>query len=42
MGYKEGPIFKKIMEELLWAKLDGIVGSPSSEVEFVVDNFPKD
>jgi tRNA nucleotidyltransferase/poly(A) polymerase/nanoRNase/pAp phosphatase (c-di-AMP/oligoRNAs hydrolase) len=42
MGYKEGPIFKKIMEELLWAKLDGIVGSPSSEVKFVVDNFPKD
>jgi len=42
MGYKEGPIFKKIMEELLWAKLDGIVKSPYSETKFVVDNFPKD
>jgi len=42
MGYKEGPVFKKIMEELLWAKLDGIVGSPSSEMKFVIDNFPKD
>jgi tRNA nucleotidyltransferase/poly(A) polymerase/nanoRNase/pAp phosphatase (c-di-AMP/oligoRNAs hydrolase) len=42
MGYKQGPIFKKIMEELLWAKLDGIVNSPSSEAKFVIDNFPKD
>jgi len=41
MGYKEGPIFKKIMEGLLWAKLDGIVKSPSSETKFVIDNFPK-
>ncbi|MFQ5866511.1 MAG: DHHA1 domain-containing protein [bacterium] len=41
MGYKEGPIFKKILEELLWAKLDGIVKSPLSETRFVVDNFPK-
>ena len=42
MGYKEGPIFKKIMEELFWAKLDRIVKSPSSETKFVVDNFSKD
>lgn len=42
MGYKQGPIFKKILEELLWAKLDGIVKSPSSETKFVIDNFPKE
>ena len=42
MGYKEGPIFRRILEELLWAKLDGIVKSPSSETKFVFDNFPKD
>jgi tRNA nucleotidyltransferase (CCA-adding enzyme) len=42
MGYKQGPLFKKILQELLWAKLDGIVKSPSSETKFVVDNFPKD
>jgi len=42
MGYKQGPIFKKILEELLWAKLDGIVKSPSSEIKFVVDNYSKD
>ncbi|GAI70385.1 unnamed protein product, partial [marine sediment metagenome] len=42
MGYKQGPLFKKILQELLWAKLDGIVKSPSSETKFVFDNFPKD
>ncbi len=42
MGYKEGPLFKKIMQELLRARLDGIVNSPSSETKFVFDNFPKD
>ena len=42
MGYKEGPIFKRILEELLWAKLDGMVKGPSSEKKFVFDNFAKD
>lgn len=42
MGYKQGPLFKKILQELLWAKLDGIVKSLSSETKFVIDNFPKD
>lgn len=42
MGYKQGPLFKKILQELLWAKLDGIVNSPSSETKFVFDNFSKD
>jgi len=42
MGYKEGPLFKRIMEELLRARLDGIVKSPSSETKFVFDNFAKD
>jgi tRNA nucleotidyltransferase (CCA-adding enzyme) len=42
MGYKQGPLFKKILQELLWAKLDGIVKNPSSETKFVFDNFPKD
>jgi len=42
MGYKQGPLFKKILQELLWAKLDGIVKDPSSETKFVFDNFPKD
>jgi len=41
MGYKQGPIFKRIMEELLWAKLDGIVKGASSEAKFVFDNFRK-
>ncbi|NIM03748.1 hypothetical protein GTN66_06330 [bacterium] len=42
MGYKQGPLFKKILQELLWARLDGIVKSQSSERKFVIDNFPKD
>jgi len=42
MGYKQGPLFKKILQELLWARLDGMVKSPSSETKFVFDNFPKD
>ncbi len=42
MGYKQGPLFKKILQELLWAKLDGVVKSPSSETKFIIDNFPKD
>jgi len=42
MGYREGPIFNKIMEELLWAKLDGTLRTASSETKFVIDNFPKD
>ena len=42
MGYEEGPLFKKIMERLLCARLDGLVKSPSSERKFVFDNFPKD
>jgi len=42
MGYKQGPLFKEILQELLWAKLDGIVKGPSSETKFVFDNFPKD
>nr|MBF0223281.1 CBS domain-containing protein [Desulfobulbaceae bacterium] len=40
MGYKQGPKYAKILNHLLEAKLDGIVGSRQEEVDFVRKYYP--
>jgi len=39
MGFRPGPIFKKILESLLKAKLDGIVKTRADEEQFVFEKF---
>ena len=41
MGYHPGPLFKKIQETLLEAKLDGEVKTKQEEINYVTKNFPK-
>ena len=40
MGYRPGPVFKKIMSNLLEAKLDGEVKTKQDEVDYVKRKFP--
>jgi tRNA nucleotidyltransferase (CCA-adding enzyme) len=40
LGYRPGPIFKKIMKDLLEAKLDGEVKTRQDEVDYVKRKFP--
>lgn len=39
IGFRPGPIFKKILEGLLKAKLDGIVKTRADEEQFVFEKF---
>ncbi len=39
MGFRPGPIFKKILESLLKTKLDGIVKTRADEEQFVFEKF---
>jgi len=39
MGFKPGPIFGKILETVLEAKLNGLVRSKEDEIEFVKERF---
>lgn len=41
MGYQPGPIFKKIQETLLDAKLDGEVKTKQDEVNYVIQKFTR-
>ncbi len=41
MGYQPGPIFKKIQETLLEAKLDGEVKTKQDEVNYVIQKFTR-
>ncbi len=40
MGYRPGPLFNKILLEILDARLDGQVKSREQEIELVKDKFP--
>ncbi len=40
MGYTPGPVFSRILKDLLAAKLDGIVKTPPEEAEFVRNRYP--
>jgi len=39
MGFVPGPIFRKIFQEILMARLDGLVSSHDKEMEFVKQRF---
>ena len=41
MGYQPGPIFKKIQETLLEAKLDGEVKTKQDELNYVTQKFTR-
>ncbi len=40
MGYKPGPVFKKIFDRLLGARLNGLIKTREDEVGFVRETFP--
>lgn len=40
MGYKPGPLFNRILKEILEARLDGKIKSREEEVRFVKEHFP--
>ncbi|MDO8282034.1 MAG: DHH family phosphoesterase [Thermodesulfovibrionia bacterium] len=40
MGYKTGPLFKKIFKAIIDARLEGLVKSRQDEVKFVKKQFP--
>ncbi|MDH3394451.1 MAG: prohead protease, partial [Desulfobulbaceae bacterium] len=40
MGYKEGPLYKKILDQLLAAKLDDKIKTASDEIAYVQRHFP--
>jgi tRNA nucleotidyltransferase (CCA-adding enzyme) len=39
MGVIPGPIFKKIFQEILKARLDGLVSNHAEEIEFIKKRF---
>lgn len=39
MGFTPGPIFKKIFQEILKARLDGLISNQGEEVAFVQERF---
>ncbi len=41
MGYKPGPLFKNILNDLLSAKLDNLVQTEEDEVTFVKEHYPQ-
>ena len=41
MGYKPGPIFKKIFDRLLEARMNDLVKTKADEIKFVRDTFKK-
>ena len=40
LGYKPGPLYKQILEHLLAAKLDGIIGDRPQAEKFLAENYP--
>ncbi|MEL6459646.1 MAG: CBS domain-containing protein [Cyanobacteria bacterium J06621_15] len=40
LGYKPGPQYKQILDDLLTATLDGVVSDKSSAEEFLKNNYP--
>ena len=40
MGYSPGPQFKTVLNELLTARLDGVVQSRQEEETFIQQHFP--
>ena len=42
MGYQPGPAFKLMLNDLLDARLDGLVSSKSDEISFIRKNYPID
>ncbi|SHO48641.1 CBS domain-containing protein [Desulfopila aestuarii] len=40
LGYEPGPAFKIMLNDLLDARLDGIVTSKSEEITFIQENYP--
>lgn len=42
LGFKEGPIFKEILEKLRDLRIDGLVKTKEDEINFVLANFGRD
>jgi tRNA nucleotidyltransferase (CCA-adding enzyme) len=42
MGYLPGPVYKLILNDLLEAKLDGVVQSREDEIDFIQKKYPLD
>lgn len=40
LGYKPGPQYKQILEHLLVARLDGVIGDRAAAEEFLRENYP--
>ena len=40
LGYKPGPQYRQILEELLAATLDGVIGDRASAIAFLKENYP--
>jgi tRNA nucleotidyltransferase (CCA-adding enzyme) len=41
MGYPPGPQFKAVLDELLTARLDGVVQTRQEEEAFILHHFPR-
>jgi tRNA nucleotidyltransferase/poly(A) polymerase/nanoRNase/pAp phosphatase (c-di-AMP/oligoRNAs hydrolase) len=42
MGLKPGPLFKRVLERLLWLKLDREIKDKDDEVKYILDKFKKE
>jgi len=41
LGYKPGPQYRQILEQLLAAKLDGVISDRATAVAFLAENYPR-
>jgi tRNA nucleotidyltransferase (CCA-adding enzyme) len=41
LGYRPGPMFKKVFDAILERKFAGELRSKSDEISFILSNFPK-
>lgn len=41
LGFNPGPLYKKILQEVFKAKLDGVIKTREEELQFVVDKYKK-
>jgi tRNA nucleotidyltransferase (CCA-adding enzyme) len=41
LGYKPGPQYRQILEQLLAAKLDGLISDRASAEKFLAENYPQ-
>ncbi len=41
LGYKPGPQYRQILEQLLAAKLDGLISDRASAEKFLLENYPQ-